>query len=91
MQNDKRIFQTKVVKYNQQEESLVLLIHLHLKIAVNNFKCPIDLVTFNLRENKNDRISLSWHLTKNEKQKIERAFRSRQNKNSLIRLKNLLK
>ena len=62
-----------------------------LKIAVNNFKCPIDLVTFNLRENKNDRISLSWHLTKNEKQKIERAFRSRQNKNSLIRLKNLLK
>ena len=46
--------------------------------------------SFNLRENKTDRISLSWHLTKNEKQKIERAFKSSSNQLSLQKLKNLL-
>ena len=61
-----------------------------LKIGLNDFKTPIDIVTFNLRENKTDRISLSWHLTRNEKQKIERAFRSEQNQLSLRKLGTLL-
>jgi hypothetical protein len=61
-----------------------------LKVGANNFKVPVDIITFNLRENKNDRISLSWHLTKNEKQKIERAFRSTQNQLSVRKLEILL-
>jgi hypothetical protein len=61
-----------------------------LKVGVSGYNFPIEIVTFNLRENKSDRISLSWHLTKNEKQKIERAFRSAKNKISLQRLKKLL-
>jgi hypothetical protein len=62
-----------------------------LKVGVNGLNFPVDFVTFNLRENKTDRISLSWHLTKNEKQKIERAYRSKHNQTSLQQLKNLLK
>lgn len=60
-----------------------------LKVGTK-FKTPINIVTFNLRENRSDRISLSWHLTKNEKQKIERAFKSQQNQISLKRLQILL-
>jgi hypothetical protein len=47
-------------------------------------------VTFNLRENKKDRISLSWHLTKNEKLKIANAFYSISNSKSFNRLKQLI-
>ena len=61
------------------------------KIASFGFPFPVDLVTFNLRENKKDRISLSWHLTKNEKLKIANAFFSTSNLNSFNRLKKLLK
>jgi len=61
-----------------------------LRTEISGYEFPIDLITFNLRENKNDRISLSWHLTKNEKQKIERAFKSPMNQSSLKKLKNLL-
>lgn len=61
-----------------------------LKIG-SHFKTPVNIVTFNLRENKADRISLSWHLTKNEKQKIERAFKSPMNQISLKKLETLLK
>ena len=61
-----------------------------LKASINGFKFPVNIVTFNLRENKTDRISLSWHLTKNEKQKIERAFKSSKNQATLKRLKSLL-
>ena len=61
-----------------------------LQNGINGYKFPVDVVAFNLRENKTDRISLSWHLTKNEKQKIERAFKSSGNQLSLQKLKNLL-
>jgi hypothetical protein len=61
-----------------------------MKIAAFGFKFPVDIVTFNLRENKTDRISLSWHLTKQEKNKIKNAFYSDANQQSLQRLKNLL-
>ncbi len=62
-----------------------------LKTGIKGYLVPIDIVTFNLRENKQDRISLSWHLTKNEKQKIERAYKSPQNQLAYRRLENLLK
>jgi hypothetical protein len=61
-----------------------------MKLCSNSFKFPVDIVTFNLRERYDDRISLSWRLTKREKQKIEQAFSSKENKLALEKLKNLL-
>ena len=51
---------------------------------------PIDVVYFNLREKFDDQISLSWHLTEQEKQKIINAFDSESNNKELKRLLNLL-
>ncbi len=62
-----------------------------LKVGQTAFIVPVTTVTFNLRENKQDRISLSWHLTKHEKQKIEIAFKSAQNQLSFRKLEALLK
>ncbi|MCT4559788.1 MAG: patatin-like phospholipase family protein [Crocinitomicaceae bacterium] len=62
-----------------------------LKIGTKQFDFPVDLISFNLRENSKDRISLSWHLTTQEKRKIESAFNSRRNQYSLKQLKKLLK
>ena len=61
-----------------------------IKIALSQFSIPIHLVTFNLRENQKDKISLSWHLTKQEKKKIKNAINSRQNKSSFKKLVQLL-
>jgi hypothetical protein len=51
---------------------------------------PVEILEFNLRERKDDRISLSWHLTKHEKEKIDKAILSRRNLEELNRLKSLL-
>ncbi len=61
-----------------------------LKLATTSFSFPIDVVSFNLRESRNDRISLSWHLTKQEKIKIAKAFYSINNQSSFDRLKVLI-
>jgi hypothetical protein len=61
-----------------------------LKVALNGLPFSVDVVSFNLRENTGDRISLSWHLTKREKAKIEQAYFSLSNQNSLRRLKTIL-
>ncbi len=61
-----------------------------MKISVQGMKFPVDLVSFNLREHWNDRISLSWHLTKQEKIKIRNAFTSEANNHSFTQLKRLL-
>tara|TARA_R110002072_G_scaffold302402_1_gene485086 strand:+ start:9294 stop:11534 length:2241 start_codon:yes stop_codon:yes gene_type:complete len=61
-----------------------------LKIGFQFNDFPIDIVTFNLRERKNDRISLSWHLTKQEKNKIESAYYSKGNRLAFEKLKELL-
>lgn len=60
------------------------------KVSKDAFSFPIDVVSFNLLEKKNDRISLSWHLTRQEKAKIRKAFLSKQNQKSLKRLEGLL-
>jgi hypothetical protein len=62
-----------------------------LKMATYGFSFPVDVVTFNLRENRTDRISLSWHLTKQEKNKIKNALNSKSNLESLERLRKLLR
>ncbi len=61
-----------------------------LNLGIKNFLFPIDIISFNLRESKNDHISLSWHLTKQEKIKIAKAFYSVNNQTSLERLKALI-
>lgn len=53
-------------------------------------KFPIDFVTFNLRQQADDKISLSWHLTQQEKQKIIQTFYTDANQTSLQRLKSLM-
>ena len=61
-----------------------------LKLGITSFLFPIDIISFNLRESKNDHISLSWHLTKQEKIKIAQAFYSVNNQTSFERLKALI-
>lgn len=61
-----------------------------LKVSITNFGFPIEVVSFNLRESKSDRISLSWHLTSQEKQKIEMAFNSKLNQKALARMRKLI-
>jgi len=61
-----------------------------MRVARESFNFPIDHVSFNLREKKEDRISLSWHLTKDEKEKIKEAFRSSLNTAAFENLKRLL-
>ena len=50
----------------------------------------INVVTFNLRESPEDKISLSWHLTSQEKSKIINAVNSEENQQEIENLLNLL-
>lgn len=61
-----------------------------LKVSTSGFSFPVDIVTFNLRESRKDRISLSWHLTKQEKKKISKAFYTKKNQLAFKKLKELL-
>lgn len=71
----------KVQDYNQDE-----LVNLFLRYQ----DYPIDIVSFNLRETPKDKISLSWHLTKQEKQLIKNALSSERNSMETQRLLKLL-
>ncbi|MFT6245220.1 MAG: putative patatin/cPLA2 family phospholipase [Salibacteraceae bacterium] len=71
----------RVQDYNQDEL---------IKIGVQSMDFPVDVVSFNLLEKKSDYISLSWHLTKHEKNKIYKAIESKENKASLERLLKLI-
>jgi hypothetical protein len=51
---------------------------------------PIEFVTFNLREKIEDIIALSWHLTRDEKNKIIENLKSTSNQAELKRLKKLM-
>lgn len=53
----------KVQDYNQDEL---------VRLFLNYQDYPIDIVSLNLRESPKDKISLSWHLTKQEKLIIKR-------------------
>ncbi len=50
----------------------------------------VNVVTFNLRESPQDKISLSWHLTGQEKKKIVEAVNSTENSREIEILLNLL-
>lgn len=71
----------RVQDYNQDEL---------IKIGVKSMNFPIDVVSFNLLEKKSDYISLSWHLTTQEKNKIYNTVGSKKNKASLEQLLKLI-
>ncbi len=52
---------------------------------------PIDIVTFVLRQNPNEKISLSWHLTQREKDDIKKTFQNENNQKEVKKLIDLLK
>jgi hypothetical protein len=52
---------------------------------------PFQMITFNLRTVPADRISLSWHLTSREKQKIKQAINKRATRYGMRQLKQVLK
>jgi hypothetical protein len=54
------------------------------------FQQPIDVVTFQLYQEKQSHISLSWHLTNSEKKQIREATRDPLFQKELKRLKQLL-
>ncbi|MFD1552295.1 hypothetical protein [Putridiphycobacter roseus] len=51
----------------------------------------IDKISFLLRKNPEDKISLSWHLTEIEKVKINKAFENQTNQKELVKLIHLLR
>jgi hypothetical protein len=61
-----------------------------MELSKTGFSFPVKIVTFNLRESVDDRISLSWHLTKREKQKIKDALYTQENIKALNDLKKYL-
>ncbi len=71
----------RVQDYNQEEL---------MRIGKESLGFPVHQISFNLREKKEDRISLSWHLTKDEKEKIKKAFHSSLNTQAFENLKRLL-
>jgi len=60
------------------------------KLGVAELTFPVDVVNFNLREKVNDQISLSWHLSTQEKNKIKQAFYSELNQQAFQQLKALI-
>jgi hypothetical protein len=59
-----------------------------LELTSNN-SIPLEVVTFALRNAPEDNISLSWHLTKLEKQKIKQAINNQNNQKELKKIINL--
>ncbi|HLU88037.1 MAG TPA: patatin-like phospholipase family protein [Taishania sp.] len=57
------------------------------KVGLKKLDFPVELINFNLREKVNDQISLSWHLSTQEKNKILQAFYSPTNQRALIQVK----
>ena len=60
---------------------------------IENNSCenlPIDVITFVLRKDPEEKIALSWHLTQREKNDIKRTFQNEWNQNELNKLIELL-
>jgi predicted patatin/cPLA2 family phospholipase len=71
----------KVQDFNQDEL---------ISISKNGLGFPIDIISFNLLESRKERISLSWHLTSEEKKKIHDATESKLNRAALNELQKIL-
>lgn len=71
----------RVQSYNQEELE---------QLSMKSLGFPVKTVELNLMQVKNDRISLSWHLTAAEKLKIEAALESTSNQKAFEQITELL-
>lgn len=71
----------RVQNYNQEEL---------VQLSKKSLNFPIETISFNLMQKKDERISLSWHLTSAEKIKIYKALKSDPNQLALQRVLSLL-
>ncbi len=71
----------RIQSYNQKELE---------QLGMKSLNFPVETIEFNLMQQKNDRISLSWHLTQAEKLKIENALSFPSNRNALEKVKKSL-
>jgi hypothetical protein len=62
-----------------------------MKYAIHKIGFPVHFISFNLLEEQKKRISLTWHLTGQEKARVNRAFYSRGNKYALHQLERLMR
>ena len=62
-----------------------------MRYAIYKIGFPVDFISFNLLEEQKKRISLTWHLTGQEKSRVHRAFFSRGNKYALHQLERLMR
>ena len=62
----------------------------HLKVMGDWFNGDVDVVTIYMNQEKNDEISMSWHLTPRDKMRIFNSIKSIDNENSFEKLKQLL-
>ena len=62
----------------------------NLEMMEGWFQGDVDLVTIYMDQDKDDEISMSWHLTPRDKKRIFNALKSVDNKNSFKKLKQLL-
>lgn len=72
----------RVQDYNQEEV---------IGLGSKAFDFPIEILSFNLRQKENDRISLSWHLTKEEKKRIAEAMNTSGNQSAMNKLMKILR
>lgn len=61
-----------------------------LSLARTSLGFDVEIVSFNLMQRKDERISLSWHLTTAEKKRIEQALNREANRHAFERIKLLL-
>lgn len=61
-----------------------------LYLTLEQLKVKTTVLTYNLRTASKDRVSLSWHLTKREKQFVENAMNQFENNKNRFKLKRLL-
>lgn len=61
-----------------------------MQYACGWFDAPIDVIDFQLRNEKKDKISLSWHLTNKEKKKVLESIDLPENQDAIKRLQKLL-
>ncbi len=71
-----------IQEYNQEEHKGMLEKHL---------KVPLDVLSFEMDPGEDERVSLSWHLSKKEKNTILKSWNTRHNQSVLKSLDELLK
>lgn len=62
-----------------------------MRYLKNGLTCPLEVVRMELRNEKPDRISLSWHLTRKEKMKVVSSMIFPANHYAVLRMQTILK